>query len=270
MAVEVKTFDRLRDAVSALGSDSSARFLGGGTLLVRKMNEGKLGASTLVRATDRAFTEIRPSGSRISLGGGVTMSQIIATRELGFLHPVAKAVGGPAIRAMATVGGNLFAPHPFGDFAVALLALEASVMVQGGYSARDTPIENFLVDRGKDNRALVAGVTFKRPESDQAFRFLKVSRNKAKGGSVLSIAAHLPARSSRLSQPRIAYGAMAQTAVRAKTAETTLNGKTLDEEGVAAALAVETNECDPLTDSFATAQYRRDVLPVYLKRLLLG
>ena len=49
--------------------------------------------------------------------------------------------GGPAIRNMATVGGNLFAPYPFGDFAAALLALEAIVTVQSGHSGRDVPIE---------------------------------------------------------------------------------------------------------------------------------
>ena len=48
---------------------------------------------------------------------------------------------------MATVGGNLFAPAPYGDFTVALLALDATVAVQGGYSGRETPLEEFLAAR---------------------------------------------------------------------------------------------------------------------------
>ena len=51
--------------------------------------------------------------------------RIAAEPKLAFLKPVAKSIGGPAIRNMATVGGNLFARYPYGDFAVALLALDA-------------------------------------------------------------------------------------------------------------------------------------------------
>ena len=52
------------------------------------------------------------------------MAAILAERELSYLHPVARIIGGPAVREAATVGGNLFAPSPYGDFAAALLALE--------------------------------------------------------------------------------------------------------------------------------------------------
>jgi CO/xanthine dehydrogenase FAD-binding subunit len=54
--------------------------------------------------------------------------------------PVARAVGGPQIRNMATVGGNLFAPHPYGDFAAALLALGARVVSAGQGGPR--PLED--------------------------------------------------------------------------------------------------------------------------------
>jgi hypothetical protein len=50
---------------------------------------------------------------------------------LAFLAPVARSIGGPAVRAAATVGGNLFAPSPYGDFSVALLALGAIVSREG-------------------------------------------------------------------------------------------------------------------------------------------
>jgi xanthine dehydrogenase small subunit len=55
----------------------------------------------------------------------------IAKTALAFLAPVARSIGGPAVRAAATVGGNLFAPSPYGDFSVALLALGAIVSREG-------------------------------------------------------------------------------------------------------------------------------------------
>ena len=48
----------------------------------------------------------------------------------------ARAVGGWAIRNMGTVGGNIFAPPPAGDVAVALLALDAAVKLVGSGGER--------------------------------------------------------------------------------------------------------------------------------------
>ena len=89
------------------------------------------------------------------------MVDILASRDLAFLHPVARVVGGPAVRAMATVGGNLFAPSPYGDLAVALLALDATVMVQGAYGgAQQMPLEQFLAgrDRAGSGGLVIVGV----------------------------------------------------------------------------------------------------------------
>ena len=71
-------------------------------------------------------------------------------------HRRRRAVGGPAIRNMATVGGNLFAPAPYGDFAVALLALDATVHTTAGRS------RHRRVPAGRDRAcdAIVAAVSF--------------------------------------------------------------------------------------------------------------
>jgi len=268
MPITVKTFASLGEAAAALQSDRSARFLAGGTLVMRAINEGDLSFSTVVRATDRSFVEIRPAGARVTLGAGVTMGQILANRELAFLHPVARAIGGPAIRNMATVGGNLFAPSPYGDFTVALLALDATLALQSGYSGRETPLEEFLANRAR-NTSLVASVAFNRPNPD-AFRFRKVSRVKPKGISVLSIAAHLPLNSGRIAGARVAYGAMAPAPMRAKSVERALEGHTLDESGIAAAVAVAAEGTSPATDALASAWYRREMVAVHLKRMLTG
>jgi len=270
MPITVKTFASLGEAAAALASDRGARFLAGGTLVMRAINEGDTSFSTVVRSTDRGFAEIRPAGARVTLGAGVTMGQIIANRELAFLHPVARAVGGPAIRNMATIGGNLFAPSPYGDFTAALLALDATLSMQGSYGGRETPLEEFLANRERSGGGLVASITFNRPANPEAFRFRKVARVKPKGISVLSIAAHLPMNGGRITGARVAYGAMAPTPIRAKAVERALEGKSLDESGIAAALAVAAEGTSPASDAIASAWYRREMVAVHLKRLLAG
>src|SRR6185369_5376914 len=118
MPVTVKTFASSGEAASALSSDRAARYLGGGTLVMRALNEGDISIATVVRATDRALNRIDISGARVVIGAGVTFARILAERELAFLHAPARSIGGPAVRNMGTVGGNLFAQNPFGDFTV--------------------------------------------------------------------------------------------------------------------------------------------------------
>ena len=268
MTVTVKTFARLADAAGALSSERSARFLGGGTLVMRAVNEVDPSIQTIVRSTDPGLLHIALSSGRIELGAGVTMAAILAERELAFLHPVARAGGGPAVREAATVGGNLFAPSPYGDFATALLALDATVMFAGGLGQRELPLDEFF-GRREHGSSLVSGLAFKRPAAD-TFRFTKVTRVHPKGISVLSIAAQLPLASGRVTGARIAYGAMAQTPLRAKAAERALEGRALDAAGIAPALAVAVDGTSPTDDAIASAWWRREILPVHLRRLLLG
>src|SRR5580692_13192969 len=163
MPVTVKTFATSGEAASALSSERDARYLGGGTLVMRALNEGDLSVSTVVRATDRALTQIEFASSRITIGAGVTFARVLAERELAFLHPVARSIGGPAVRNMGTVGGNLFAPAPFGDLGVAWLALDATVSMQGGYGVRDMGIEEFFAGRERAAGSVVISVSCERP-----------------------------------------------------------------------------------------------------------
>src|ERR1700752_4931939 len=192
MPVTVKTFTSSSEAAAAWSSDRSARYLGGGTLVMRALNEGDVSISTVVRATDQALSRIDVASARITLGAGVTFARILAERDLGFLHAPARSIGGPAVRNMGTVGGNLFAPSPYGDFTVALLALDATVSVQGGFGARDVPIEEFLQSRERRAGTLVLSVSCQKPASSEAFRYRKIARIKPKGGAVITLAALLP------------------------------------------------------------------------------
>lgn len=269
MPVKVETYDRVEEAARALSASRSARFLGGGTLVMRAVNAGDQSFDTIIRLRDPDFRTIRMQGDGLVIGAGVTMAALVANRDAAFLAPVARVIGGPAIRNMATVGGNLFASGNYGDLAVALLALGATVQLSGSGS-RSMPIDEFLRDRERHATSLVQSVTVPRPRDPAAFRFTKVSRVKPKGVSLMSIAALLPQSGGRVQGARVAYGAMGPTPLRAIAVERALEGQDLDAAAIdrAAALAVE--GIAPPTDALASSWYRAEVAGVHLKRLLAG
>ena len=270
MPVTVKTFANTSEAAAALSSDRGARYLGGGTLVMRALNEGDISIATIVRANDQALMRIDSSGSRVTIGAGVTFSRILTDRDLAFLHAPARSIGGPAVRNMGTVGGNLFAQNPYGDFTVALLALDAMVSVQGGFGARDVSIEEFLQSRERQAGTLVLSISCQKPLSADAFRYRKIARIKPKGGSVITLAAHLPVSAGRVLGARIALGSMAPTQIRAKAAERALEGRTLDASSIAAAAAAAIEGASPADNALASAWYRREIVGVHLRRLLSG
>ncbi|MFN6978054.1 MAG: FAD binding domain-containing protein, partial [Gemmobacter sp.] len=167
----VETFATLAEAARA-----GAPYMGGGTVLMRAVNAGEAPAR-LVRASEPSLRAVTVAGDVVRIGAGVTMAQVLAQGDLAFLHPVARAIGGPQVRNQATVGGNLFAPHPYGDFAVALIALGARAVLAGQGGAR--PVEDVVRERARP--PLVAAIDLPRPRDPRAFGWLKVSRVKPKG-----------------------------------------------------------------------------------------
>jgi CO/xanthine dehydrogenase FAD-binding subunit len=270
MPVTVKTFATSGEAAAALSADRGARYLGGGTLVMRALNEGDISISAIVRANDQALKRIDAAGPRVTIGAGVTFARILAERDLEFLHPVARSIGGPAVRNMGTVGGNLFAPIPYGDFAVALLALDAAITVQGGFGLRDMGIEEFLQSRARQAGMLVMSVSCGKPASMDAFRFRKIARIRPKGGSVLTLAAHLQVSGGRVVGARIALGSMAPAPIRARAAERALEGRPLDAATLNAAATAATEGISPADNALASAWYRREIAGVHLRRLLSG
>jgi CO/xanthine dehydrogenase FAD-binding subunit len=266
MPLSVVRPDSVKAAAATLAAGKGAYLVGGGTLLVRAQNSGDRSVATLLLSDRLGLEGIRFEGGRVAIGAAATMAKILAEPKLSFLHEVAREIGGPAVRAMATVGGNLFAPSPYGDVAVALLALDAEVSVENASGSAALPLEAFLKERGKAGR-IVKSVAFTPPPAG-AFRFTKITRRHPHGASVLAIAAVLPLAGGKVKDARVAYGAMAPTAIRARAVEKALDGGALDAAAIAKAVAVATEGTEPPTDPFASAWYRASVLPVHLARLL--
>lgn len=254
---------RLVPALQAKGG----RIVAGGTLVVADLNAGPTAGTTLITLDRLGLDRIAVTGGKVTLGAMVTMAALARDRRLKFLHPVANSIGGPAVRAMATIGGNLFAPAPYGDMAVALLALDAEITLHDGKAARRIPIETFLAQRRKLQKSCVVSISFASPASG-AFHYVKAVRRKPVSAAVVTLAVLLPKKAGKIKGVRIALGAMAASAMRARKAETALEGQVLTDATIAAAASLITEDASPADDAYATGWYRRQIASVHFTRLL--
>jgi CO/xanthine dehydrogenase FAD-binding subunit len=201
------------------------------------------------------------------VGAATTLAQLGRDERLAVLRPVVESIASPTIRNLATVGGNLFVRQPYGDLAVALLALDAEVSVEGSGGNASRPIAGVLED-GVAPRELVTAVGFDVPDPGAWF-YTKAMRRRQNSASIVTVAAVVLVEDGQVASARIALGGAGARPVRAVSAEAALTGSPLDRRRVEEAADAAVEDASPFDDAYASAWYRRRVLPVHVRRALL-
>ena len=247
-AVEIP--ESVDGVLAALGD--GAVVLAGGTEVMPRITTQANDVATLVSLRRAGLAGIEVDGDRVTIGAATTLSAVGADDRLAFLRPVIESIASPTIRNLATVGGNLFVQQPYGDLAVALLALDAQVDVAGGATRGVASIEP---------GDLVTAVRFAIPAD---FRYTKAMRRRLNSASIVTVAAVLG------DHPRLALGGAGRKPIRSTAAEAVLAAGPLDRARADAAGTAALEDAEPFTDAYASAWYRGRVLPVHVRRALIG
>ena len=258
------------EAISLLAEHGPATLvMAGGTIAMPLINEGISLPEKVVGLRQAGLNYVNRSNGTVEIGATTTLTRMLTQKEIPLLGQAAYHVGGWAIRNMGTVGGNLFAPPPAGDFAVALLALDAQVVLVGEDGQRVLPLAHFYT--GFMTTALTPGelVTELRvPVPKGVTVYLKYGRRQANTPAIVSLAAHLVLDGEKVAHARLALNGVGPHPLRATTAEAVLAGSTLDEMAITEAAAAAAEECEPFTDPIASEWYRRKMVNVYVRRAL--
>jgi CO/xanthine dehydrogenase FAD-binding subunit len=256
------------EALAHLARDPTATLLAGGTLLMPAVNTETTGITSLVSTRRLGLDDISIEGDRATIGAAVTLADVGTAGQLAFLTPVTDSIASPPIRNLATVGGNLFARQPYGDFAVALLALDADVRVVGESGSRQAAVVE-VVEGGVAPGELVTAVEFTIPEPGTWF-YTKAMRRRLNSAAIVTVAAVITQSDGVVDMARIALGGAGPRPLRARSVEAALLGNPLDPASVAAAAERAVDDAVPFSDAYASAWYRARVLPVHIRRAILG
>jgi carbon-monoxide dehydrogenase medium subunit len=271
--------------------DGRARVIAGGTdLLVDTQADYYEGHrphfDALIDVTKvEGASEIRLEDGFISLGCGVTHTQIVASELIQArataLAEASFVVGGPQVRNVATLCGNVAHALPAADGTVALMALDAEGLVvtrqTSGVEQTWVPFPSLFLGPGKSavdsTRELLAAVRFRAPAAGEASAFVRVMRPQGVALPILGMAAVLECtmRNVHCTIERVALsaGPVAPTPFRASQTEEFLRGRVLDDAVIRQAAEILVDEARPRTSAHrATKEYRYELLPTLLEQTL--
>jgi CO/xanthine dehydrogenase FAD-binding subunit len=266
MPITVETPESVADVVGALGD--GAIVLAGGTEVMPRINTEPHDVTALVSLRHAGLAGIEVAGGEATIGAATTLARVGADERLAFLRQTIESIASPTIRNLATVGGNLFVEQPYGDLAVALLALDARVDVAGPGGGQTQPVADVLA-AGVPAGHVVTAVRFT-PPAESEWRYAKAMRRRLNSASIVTVAAVVRVADGAVAEARIALGGAGRKPVRAQAAEAALVGHPLDRERAEAAGAAALTDAEPFTDAYASAWYRARVLPVHVRRALIG
>ena len=262
--------ESIEEATSLLANKAQGSLiLAGGTLVMPLINDGVSRPDQVLGLKAAGLDYIKQQEGYLIIGATATLSQVVEQTTIPMLAEAALGVGGWAIRNMATVGGNFFAPPPGGDFAAALLALDASLILVGEQRQRSVLVNDFFtgfMTNILQPEEIIKEIRVQIPEGTAAF--MKYGRRHANTPSIVTVAVNFDFDGDSISKARIALNAVGPYPFRAKKAEEFLVGKTFDDRIIQEAGEIAVGECTPFTDPIASEWYRRKMIPVILGRTL--
>jgi len=174
-------------------------------------------------------------------------------------------------RNWGTIGGNLCHADPAGDPAPVLVVLKATLKMQSLDGERTMASEDFSLDYfetalGPGELLTEIQVPVVSPHTGTAYtKFNVIESDLATVGVAVSII--LSSSNSACQDVRIALGASAPTPMRAKQAEEVLRGKKITDALLTEAGQIASTEADPISDIYASEEYRRELVKVLVKRV---
>jgi xanthine dehydrogenase YagS FAD-binding subunit len=171
-------------------------------------------------------------------------------------------------------GGPCYIVHP-SDPAVALLVLDASVVVVGKSGTRTVPIADFYLLPKQDAHheaalaadEMVTEVLIPTPTAGTRGTYVKVAERQAWDFALLSAAVQLTFEGDTVGEARVALGAVAPVPWRARDAEDVLAGSVLTTDVIERAAEAATTGARPLAQNAYKIELAQGVVRQALRRL---
>ena len=270
----------VEDAIAKLQEQPDAEIISGGSDVLIKIREGKLDGVRLVSIHNIQSIKgvsMEDDGT-IVIGPGTSFSHITANpliqKHLSMLGYAVDQVGGPQIRNIGTIGGNVCNGVTSADSASSLFAYNAVLELTGPEGIRWVPIAEFYTGPGRTVRRheeiLTAIRIVRKDYEGYGGHYIKYGKRNAMEIATLGCACLVKLASDKKSveEMRIAYGVAAPTPVRCRKTEEMVRGHIVNQElfeKVGKAVLLEVN---PRSSWRASREFRLQLVEELAKRAM--
>ena len=268
---DIEKYDQavdVADAIRALENDPDAVVISGGSDVLIKIREGKLAGCSLVSIhgiKELEGVSLEPDGT-IVIGPCTTFSHIanneIIRRYVPMLGDAVDQAGGPQLRNIGTIGGNVCNGVTSADSASSLCCLDAVLVLKGPDSVREVPISQWYTGPGRTVRnhdEVLTAIRIKK-ENYQGYggHYIKYGKRSAMEIATLGCAVSVKLTEDKryIQDLRLGYGVAAPTPIRCHKTEGAVKGM---ETGEALAQAVGKSaleEVNPRSSWRASREFR--------------
>jgi CO/xanthine dehydrogenase FAD-binding subunit len=250
MAAETLVPRSADEAVQLFGDGDGITVFAGGTTLMPEIAAGRLKPARALLLHRSGLDDLRTADDIVQMGPMVTVAALADGAD-ELLARFAREVGDREVRSGATVGGNLCATPGLGsqrgDLGAPLIALGARVRSTGKGGERTEAVEDFLA--GERSGRLVLGIEYDRPTDAWSAHTLR--RRHAHSYAIANVAI-----CSSGDGIRVGVSGVGPAAVRCRSVEQSRNAEDV------------LKDVEPVDDAVATADYRRRMLVVLVRRAL--
>jgi carbon-monoxide dehydrogenase medium subunit len=275
------TPNSIEEAVQLLTHyDGNARVIGGGTDLLLEIQHGQSPVVEAMVDTSRiaGLDHITNDDTHIIIGCAVTHTQIVHDQRIirhgTCLVESCGVIGGPQVRNVATLAGNVAHALPAGDGSIGLLALGGEIEVADTGGSRWMPLEETFLGPGKSaidhHRAILTRLRFRPTGTQESSAFTRVMRPQGVALPMISMAARLQLDDSNIiTAVRISLGPAGPVPYLAEPAMDALKDRPASPEqfdnaaeAVLAAVPLRTSKYR------ATREYRTEMIRTHLPLIL--
>lgn len=263
------------DEALALQKEHGGKFLAGGHSLIPIMNLRLADPGVLIDIGRLdSLRGISVDGDMVKIGSLTTHAMIAASSDVPqAMSEAASMIGDPQVRNRGTIGGNVSHADPASDWPTVLTALGAHFRIAGSggmktVSAADFFTGLFETALGEDELLVGVGVPVEDKGTGSAYAKLF---NPASRYAMVGAAASVTMQGNTCEAASVAIGGLTSVATACPSVVAALVGQKLDADTIAAAAAAVDSDLgdDVIGDMHASADYRRAMAPVFVKRALM-
>jgi xanthine dehydrogenase small subunit len=246
--------------------------ISGGTDLYVQKWEDLYESENVFIARNNKLKNIIKKGSKIYIGGAVTVSELcdssLVKKHFPSLSENLRLFGSLPIRNRATIAGNIVNASPIGDITNILLALNATVHLRNKNIRRAVSLDEFYTGYKKLNKKkeeIVEEISFQIPPRNFYFNYEKVSRRKHLDIASVNSSIMILMQNGKVKQSRLSAGGVAPIPLYLKLTSEYLLNKKVDFVVLRETLKIAKCEIAPISDARGSKEYKATLLMQLIK-----